>query len=45
MRLTRIGLVEGQTCQTRLDLVILHEVSLAVESISWSRIKALYRGY
>ena len=45
MRLTRTGLKLGQSCQTRLDLVVLQEVLLPVESITWGRIKALYKGH
>ena len=45
MRLTRIGLGEGEVSQSRLDLVVLQETALPVESISWGRIKALFAGH
>jgi hypothetical protein len=44
MRLTRIGLGEGQVSKCRLDLIVLRETPLPVEAISWGRIKALYGG-
>ncbi len=44
MRLTRVGLGEGQQINTRLDLIVLRETPLPVETISWGKIKALYGG-
>lgn len=44
MRLTRIGLGEGEVSRSNLDLVILQEAPNPVELISWGQIKALYKG-
>jgi hypothetical protein len=42
MRLTRIGLGEGEVSRCRLDLIVLHEAPLPVELITWGKIKALW---
>ena len=42
MRLTRIGLGEGEISKCRLDLIVLREDPLPVELFTWGKIKALW---